>query len=265
MGTSPFRTLVQNLDRASHVYVFRLMSLEVADGEPWYSTLSGRITVIRTLKGGTPKASGVTYSIGCCNPKLSVGDYYLAALSNDAAILEMVPGDPSAIIVSDDFNTKDGAGKKTGAIEPVQEHLAGQPLPADFPGGYRLCACALLRPSRSAAQRHPHGRCCRAPCLGIRHAGSAGASCTDRHCSCSYGPGLRACDTFEALPRRARHRLCTTHRELMPQHAAQWIRLPAASARHKCAIAFLRARRDAPARLTDTAQRTLRSFRGGSS
>lgn len=87
MGTSPFRTFVQNLDRASHVYVFRLMSLEVADGKPWYSTLSGRITVVRTLKGGTPKASGVTYSIGCCNPKLSVGHYYLAAVSNDATVI----------------------------------------------------------------------------------------------------------------------------------------------------------------------------------
>jgi hypothetical protein len=130
-------TFVQSLDRASHVYVFRLMSLEVADGKPFYSTLSGRITVVRTLKGGAPKASGVTYSIGCCNPKLSVGHYYLAAVSNDATVLELVPGDQSVIIVSDDFETKGGAGK-TGAIEPVQDHLAGQPLPADFPGGYRL-------------------------------------------------------------------------------------------------------------------------------
>jgi len=130
-------TFVQSLDRASHVYVFRLMSLEVADGKPFYSTLSGRITVVRTLKGGAPKASGVTYSIGCCNPKLSVGHYYLAAVSNDATVLELVPGDQSVIIVSDDFETKGGAGK-TVAIEPVQDHLAGQPLPADFPGGYRL-------------------------------------------------------------------------------------------------------------------------------
>jgi len=94
------------------VYVFRLMSLEVADGKPFYSTLSGRITVVRTLKGGAPKASGVTYSIGCCNPKLSVGDYYLAAVSNDATVLELVPGDQSVIIVSDDFEAKGGAGKK---------------------------------------------------------------------------------------------------------------------------------------------------------
>lgn len=143
-------TFVQNLDRASHVYVFRLLSLEVASGEPWNSTLSGRISVIRTLKGPAPKASSLTYSIGCCNPKLSVGRYYLAAVSNDAVVLKLIPGDQSVIDVSDDFSTKSGAGK-TGAIEPVQEHLAGQPLPADFPGDYRLEAtvsCPVMPPSR---------------------------------------------------------------------------------------------------------------------
>lgn len=143
-------TFVQNLDRANHVYVFRLMSLEVADGEPWYSTLSGRINVVRTLKGGTPKASAVTYSIECCNPKLIVGRYYLAAVSNDTAVLELVRGDQSVIDVSDDFEAKGGAGR-TGAIEPVQDHLAGQRLPADFPGEYRLEAtisCPAMPPPR---------------------------------------------------------------------------------------------------------------------
>jgi len=114
---------VQNLDRASHVYVSRLMALAVADGEPWYSTLSGRISVVRTLKGGAPKAS---------------------------AVLELVRGDQSVIDVSDDFTTKGGAGK-TAAIEPVQDHLSRLPLSADFPGEYRLEAtvsCPAMPPPR---------------------------------------------------------------------------------------------------------------------
>jgi hypothetical protein len=141
-------TFMDNLDHASHVYVFRLMSLEVGDRDAWYSTLNGRINVVRILKGGTPKTSGLSYSISCCNPRLMVGRYYLAAVSSDTTTLELIAGDQSIIDVSDDFNTTGGAGT-SGAIEPVQQHLAGQPLPADFPGEYRLeatVACTLPPP-----------------------------------------------------------------------------------------------------------------------
>lgn len=143
-------TFMDNLRGASNVYVFRLMSLEVTDGRPWYSTLNGRINVVSTLKGSTPKASRLAYSVDCCAPKLIVGRYYLAAVPNDAATLQLVRGDQSIIDVTDDFTDKGGAGK-TGAITPVQGYLSGRPLPADFPGDYRLeatVACPVAPPPR---------------------------------------------------------------------------------------------------------------------
>lgn len=131
-------TFPENLSKATRIYVFRVISLELADDGLYISSVRGRINVIRTLKGDTPTASGILYPTGvCCAPKLAVGRYYLAAVTEDTPVLELVRGDQSFIDVSDDFQYPGGAGKY-GAIEPVQQFLIGQALPQDFPGYYRL-------------------------------------------------------------------------------------------------------------------------------
>lgn len=131
-------TFRENLHKATNIYVFRVVSLELINEDSYVSNVRGRVNVIRSLKGGAPSVLNLIYPTGlCCAPKLAVGRYYMAAVSKNTTTLELVSGDQSIVDVTDDFYHPGGAGEY-GAIEPVQEFLAGQLLPSDFPGAYRL-------------------------------------------------------------------------------------------------------------------------------
>jgi hypothetical protein len=128
----------ENLQGAKNIFVFRLVSLELVDHKSPSSELRGNIKVVRMLKGDVPTASTVVYvANACCSIKLTVGRYYMAALDDDHSILRLVPGDQSILDVSDDFSVVQGAGAH-GTIGLIQGFLSGNPLPAGFPGNYRL-------------------------------------------------------------------------------------------------------------------------------
>ncbi|GGA88193.1 hypothetical protein GCM10011521_28200 [Arenimonas soli] len=131
------RTFTESLDSAEHVFVFRLSSLELTNDEAWPSSLRGRITLVRSLKGGEPAARNIEFVAGaCCSIKLTVGRYYLAVSKVNSQTLSLVPGDQSVIDVTDGFTA--GARSSPEALGPVVRFLSGEALPKDYPGEHRL-------------------------------------------------------------------------------------------------------------------------------
>ena len=130
-------TFAENLENAEHVFVFRLTSLELTNDEAWPSSLSGRVTLVRSLKGGEPAARHIEFVAGtCCSVKLEVGRYYLAVSGTNSQTLSLVPGDQSVIDVTDGFTA--GTRGSLEAIGPVLRFLSGEPLAKGYPGEHRL-------------------------------------------------------------------------------------------------------------------------------
>ncbi|MFY2765302.1 hypothetical protein [Arenimonas sp. MALMAid1274] len=135
----------ENLARAEHVYVFRIVSQELTDSDIWPSKVRGRVAVVRTLLGGQPSIQQLEFTMGAhCGIKLAVGRFYLVALENDTTSISLVPGDQSVLDVTDGF--KDGSRSNPDALGPVLQYLSGEPLPKDYPGAYRLSSTLSCLP-----------------------------------------------------------------------------------------------------------------------
>ena len=71
------------------VVVFRIESLALVGPGPDYSEAAGRIHVVRTLKGPASRLEFIRVPVGFCGLKMQVGGYYVAATSQQGAVLDI--------------------------------------------------------------------------------------------------------------------------------------------------------------------------------
>ena len=80
----------QHFREANSIFVFRLETLALV--EPMTSAVSGRIRIVRTLKGKTPKFKYIRFtSHACGGMRLDVGHYFVALADQNGSILSPSP------------------------------------------------------------------------------------------------------------------------------------------------------------------------------
>lgn len=128
-----FRAMVGT---ASSIFVFQFISAsyvrEDLGGGAWTERVEGRIKVVESLKGDGRSFQRVIFAFrGCGSVRMSVGQFYLAATSQKAPVIELWGVDQALLDLTLDFYSE--KAKESPAVDIVRQIVAGQAVPDDFP------------------------------------------------------------------------------------------------------------------------------------
>lgn len=127
---------------APTIFVFQLLGAkyvrESLGGAAWTEQIDGTIRVIDTLKGHANSFKSVAYTFrGCGSVRMSLGQSYLVATSQEGPELQLWATDAAALDLTSDFYTeiatRPGMARRSPATDIVRKIVGAMPVPDDFP------------------------------------------------------------------------------------------------------------------------------------
>ena len=96
-------TFNQSLKTATSVFVFRITSIGLTNKAEGSTSIGGAIEIVDTLKGRPMFDYFLHTNPGCARLNLQLGEYYLAATSQNGSVLTIAPGDKSILGFTSDY------------------------------------------------------------------------------------------------------------------------------------------------------------------
>ena len=125
-------TFNQSLKAASSVFIFRITSIGLTDLTKGSSSLSGRIEIVETLKGKPEFKHFTHHAFECGRLNLQVGRYYVVATTQKGPVLNLVPGNKSALDITSDVLDSRPLPKGRFITRTIRGAIKGEPLDNDL-------------------------------------------------------------------------------------------------------------------------------------
>ena len=130
----PHTPIREQLQSANRVLIIQVQSAELVVDRLGprlaASYLSGRVSVVETMKGPKGDFTRFELNLGCNDLRMDVGDYFLLATNQDGELLTMGGANATVMFLSPDHPS--GPRPDSLDLRVVREFLNGKPLPADF-------------------------------------------------------------------------------------------------------------------------------------
>ena len=144
----------RSFTESKHIFIFRLESLALTNRVA--DTVTGRIKVLRTLRGKAPRFEHIRFSVSHCGGnRLDVGHYFLAMTSQDGNMLVLESASRSVIDLRWQYSEDipDALNDRQYFLASIHRFLKGKQMPQDFPSMEELQFTQYTAPPPNFGER----------------------------------------------------------------------------------------------------------------